>query len=62
MDDFDNYNFDPNDYQDAFASGDILNLGGNFNFNPNDYADAFASGDNLMGSGGYGSNLNTSHL
>lgn len=62
MDNFDNYNFDPNDYQDAFASGDILNLGGNFNFNPNDYADAFASGDNLMGSGGYGSNLNTSQL
>ena len=59
MDNFDSYNFNPNDYADAFASGDILNLGGNFNFNPNDYADAFASGDNLMGSGRYGSNLNT---
>jgi hypothetical protein len=58
----DDYDFNPSDYADAFASGDILNLGGNYNFNPNDYADAFSSGSNLMGSGNYGSNLNTSQL
>jgi hypothetical protein len=59
----DNYQFNPDDYKDAFASGELSDLlGDSYNFDPNQYADAFASGDNLMGSGRYESNLNTSQL
>ena len=50
-------NFNPDDYKDAFASGDLSGL-----LDPKDYADAFGSGDNLMGSWRGKTNLNTDQL
>lgn len=49
--------FNPDDYKDAFASGDLSNF-----LDPTQYADLYASGDNLMGSGRYETNLNLSQL
>jgi hypothetical protein len=59
----DNYKFNPDDYRDAFASGDVSgSQSDNYNFDVKDYADAYASGDNLMGSGRYETNLNKDQL
>jgi hypothetical protein len=48
-------NFNPDDYRDAVASGDLSQY-----LDPTQYADAYGSGENLMGSGRYESNPNTS--